>query len=131
MITTLTWAAAITGCGGLALLLITVFHSKRVWYPSELSRLKHAKCTRCRGGMQTLQAGKGWARIPDSSLLLHRRPDSEGGDSWGSPQANAKPCSCCNGLGQHLTTDPSRWSCPPSSSEALAAELAAQELTGE
>jgi hypothetical protein len=106
------------GCTGAFIILIMIIVlSRRKWDGTPARDLPHAKCTRCRGGVQVLQAGRGWCKIPDELLLLNRRPDSDGGDKWGSPQANVRDCPCCNGLSVHVVTDPAGWACPLDSSE--------------
>ena len=78
------------------------------WEGTSASEFEQLKCTVCRGGVQAVfTTGEGtkrhgFARIPDDLLLLNRRPDSEGGDKWGSPLANLRDCPCCQGKGFHL-----------------------------
>lgn len=90
------------------------------WEGTPASDFEYVKCTVCRGGVQGIftrngKPSRGWERLPDDILLLHRRPDSEGGDKWGSPMANIRECPCCQGKGVHILApdQPAGWlKCP-------------------
>jgi hypothetical protein len=89
--------------------IVALKKARKVWHGVPAAGMRQVKCLKCRGGFETLlNAGDkdrtplGWGRIPDHLLLLHRRPDSEGGDKWGTPLANIRDCPCCHALGMHL-----------------------------
>lgn len=90
------------------------------WEGTPATEFEHLKCTACRGGVQGIftrngEQSRGWDRLTDDILLLNRRPDSEGGDTWGSPMANIRDCACCQGKGVHIVApdQPASWlKCP-------------------
>jgi hypothetical protein len=101
--------------GAIVLYLVHLIPKK--WEGTPAAEFEQLKCTTCRGGVQAIFTSSkgakhhGFARIPDDLLLLHRRPDSKGGDKWGSPMANLRDCPCCQGKGFHLVArdQPSSW----------------------
>jgi hypothetical protein len=105
--------AVILVCAGVpalagVIMLYVIHHVQTKWEGTPAAEFEQLKCTVCRGGVQAIftshkgTKNHGFARIPDDLLLLHRRPDSEGGDRWSSPMANLRNCPCCQGKGFHL-----------------------------
>ncbi len=89
------------------LTIIALSKVKKQWPGAPADQFSQAKCLACRGGVQAIftkrgVGGRGWGRIPTDLLLLNRRPDSEGGDKWGTPLASIRDCACCHGIGFHL-----------------------------
>lgn len=91
---------------GAAIIIYIITRIPKRWDGIPASDFKRVKCTVCSGGSQTLVAHHGdvmgWKKIPEQHLELNRRPDSEGGDKWGSPLATIRSCPCCQGKGFHL-----------------------------